>query len=64
MVDGCRGLLNKLLADVYIFTDAMAGREAGNSPGYGITLVAETTSGCLLSAECAAAAGACLFLAF
>jgi RNA 3'-terminal phosphate cyclase-like protein len=54
MVDAARGVLNQLLADVYIFTDAMSGAAAGASPGYGITLVAETTSGCLLSAETAA----------
>ncbi len=54
MVDGARGVFNPLLADVYIFTDAMSGREAGLSPGYGLTLVAETTAGCLLSAECSA----------
>lgn len=51
MVDGARGVLNALLADVFIFTDHMSGSEAGMSPGYGITLVAETTSGCMLSAE-------------
>jgi RNA 3'-terminal phosphate cyclase len=54
MVDAARGVLNQLLADVYIFTDAAAGPAAGNSPGYGITLVGETTSGCLISAEAAA----------
>jgi hypothetical protein len=45
-------VLNDLLADVYIFTDAVSGQQSGNSPGYGVTLVAETTSGCLISAEC------------
>lgn len=54
MVDAARAVLNQLLADVYIFTDAAAGAAAGASPGYGITLVAETTSGCLLSADAAA----------
>jgi hypothetical protein len=49
----------QLLADVYIFTDHMSGPQAGASPGYGVTLVAETTSGRLIAAEaCAAAAGA------
>ncbi|GIL72254.1 hypothetical protein Vretimale_443 [Volvox reticuliferus] len=51
MVDGARGVLNALLADVYVFTDATSGAASGKSPGYGITLVAETTSGCLISAE-------------
>jgi hypothetical protein len=59
-------LLNALLADVYIFTDAMSGPAGGSSPGYGVTLVAETTSGCLISAEACAtqvwgcAASACV----
>ncbi|GLC44223.1 hypothetical protein PLESTB_000754400 [Pleodorina starrii] len=60
MVDGARGVLNALLADVYVFTDATSGAASGKSPGYGITLVAETTSGCLISAEacnCNSAAG-------
>ena len=55
MVDGARGVLNALLADVFVFTDHMSGGEAGASPGYGVMLVAETTSGRLLSAEASAA---------
>lgn len=31
-----------------------AGSSSGSSPGFGITLVAETTSGCLISAEACA----------
>ncbi|CAG9464354.1 unnamed protein product [Pedinophyceae sp. YPF-701] len=50
-VDGARGVLNDFLADVYIFTDHMTGAKAGASPGYGVTLVAETTAGRLVSAE-------------
>eukprot|EP00879_Flechtneria_rotunda_P019760 GHRR01020764.1.p1 GENE.GHRR01020764.1~~GHRR01020764.1.p1 ORF type:complete len:219 (+),score=78.12 GHRR01020764.1:399-1055(+) len=57
MVDAARGVLNQLLADVYIFTDAMSGAAAGASPGFGITLVAETSSGCLLGAEVSATQG-------
>ena len=55
MVDGARGVLNALLADVFVFTDHMSGGEAGASPGYGVMLVAETTSGRLLCAECSVA---------
>lgn len=51
MVDGARGVLNALLADVYIFTDHVSGKPAGLSPGYGLTLVAETTMKNLISAE-------------
>lgn len=54
MVDAARGVLNAFLPDVYVFTDHSSRAEAGNSPGYGVSLVAETTSGCLISAEGAA----------
>jgi hypothetical protein len=54
MVDGARGVLNSLLADVYVFTDTASGAASGNSPGYGTVLVAETTSGALVSAEACA----------
>jgi RNA 3'-terminal phosphate cyclase-like protein len=57
IVDAARGRLNRFIPDVYIYTDHYKGAEAGKSPGYGITLVAETTDGCLYSAECAARAG-------
>jgi len=51
VVDGARGVLNNLLPDVYIYTDHFKGKDSGLSPGYGLTLVSESTSGCLLSAE-------------
>ncbi|GLJ45219.1 hypothetical protein SUGI_0951760 [Cryptomeria japonica] len=54
MVDASRAILNRLLPDVYVFTDHYSGQLSGRSPGYGISLVAETTTGCLISAECAA----------
>ena len=53
MVDGARGVLNALLADVFVFTDAMAGAEGGASPGFGLALAAETTAGLLLGAQAA-----------
>jgi RNA 3'-terminal phosphate cyclase-like protein len=51
MVDSVRGVFNNLLPDVYIYTDHYKGKDSGNSPGYAITLVAESTSGVLLSSE-------------
>lgn len=53
MIHAARGIFNHLLPDVHIFTDHKAGPQAGNSPGYGISLVAETTSGCFISADTA-----------
>ncbi len=51
LVDAARGVLNALLPDVYVFTDHRAGKDAGASPGFGLSLVAETTTGCVLSAD-------------
>ncbi|KAJ0025898.1 hypothetical protein Pint_07679 [Pistacia integerrima] len=53
MIHAARGIFNRLLPDVHIFTDHKAGPHAGKSPGYGISLVAETTSGCFISADTA-----------
>ncbi|GAB2294412.1 hypothetical protein Dimus_028620 [Dionaea muscipula] len=53
MIHSARGIFNRLLPDVHIFTDHRAGPQAGNSPGFGISLVAETNSGCFISADTA-----------
>lgn len=57
MRHAARGIFNRLLPDVHIFTDHKAGALSGKSPGYGISLVAETTSGCFLSADTAVSYG-------
>lgn len=57
MIDGARGVLNKLLADVYIFTDHMSGAKAGFSPGYGLTLIAESTTGSRMYTELCCSGG-------
>ena len=55
-VDGARGVLNALLADVFIFTDhCPTAASGGPAPGFGVTLVAETTTGALLAAEAGSA---------
>ncbi|GKV14078.1 hypothetical protein SLEP1_g24999 [Rubroshorea leprosula] len=51
MIYAARGIFNRLLPDVFIFSDHKTGPQAGNSPGYGISLVAETTSKCCISAD-------------
>lgn len=53
MIKAARGIINPLVSDVYIFSDHRSGPQAGKSPGYGISLVAETTSGCFISADTA-----------
>ncbi|KAI3919202.1 hypothetical protein MKW92_021266 [Papaver armeniacum] len=53
IIHAARGIFNRLLPDVHIFTDHKAGDKAGKSPGFGISLVAETTSGCFISTDIA-----------
>lgn len=57
MIDVARGLWNQFLPDVYIYSDHYRGTESGSSPGFALSLVAETTSGVLLGTECAAVNG-------
>ncbi|XP_073201357.1 RNA 3'-terminal phosphate cyclase-like protein isoform X2 [Lepidochelys kempii] len=53
IVDSARSILNKFIPDIYIYTDHMKGTSSGKSPGFGLSLVAETTNGTFLSAELA-----------
>lgn len=57
MVESARGVLNRYIPDVYIYTDHYKGAESGKSPGFALSLVAESTTGVLLSAERAGEAG-------
>lgn len=50
-VESAKGVMLNFLPDVYINTDQHKGKRSGNSPGYGINLVAETTDGTRFSAE-------------
>ena len=52
MVDKAKGVLIKFLPDVYITTDQCKGKQSGKSPGFGIHLYAETTTGVVYSSEC------------
>ncbi len=58
LVESSRGVLNQFLPDVWIYTDVHKGASSGASPGFAVTLVAESTNGSLLSAEVAAVGGA------
>lgn len=52
VIDSCRNVLNNFLPDVHISTDHFkGGKDGGDSPGYSLSLVAETTTGVLLSIE-------------
>lgn len=51
MVETAKGILLKFLPDVYIHTDHLTGAKSGKSPGFGLVLTAQTTTGAVLSAE-------------
>ena len=53
MVEAAKGILLKYIPDVFVLTDHRKGPASGLSPGFGITLTAETTTGAFLSAETA-----------
>lgn len=44
MVEAARGVLNRYVPDVYLYTDVYKGEESGRSPGYGLTLVTDTAA--------------------
>ncbi|CAF0793542.1 unnamed protein product [Adineta steineri] len=51
LIETAKGLLLKFLPDVYIYVDHQKGINAGLSPGYGLTLAAETKNGTVICAE-------------
>lgn len=53
MQEAARSILTRFIPDVYIYTDVFKGDESGNSPGYALSLVAETDTKVLFSTECA-----------
>jgi len=54
MVDAARRVLNDFLPDVWIYTDPAKGPTSGDSPGYGLSLVAETITRSLKSSDACA----------
>lgn len=57
LVTSARGVLNRFLSDIHIYTDARRGDECGLSPGFGLSLVAETSEGNIYSSELVGGAG-------
>ncbi|XP_002171218.2 RNA 3'-terminal phosphate cyclase-like protein [Hydra vulgaris] len=51
LVDSSRSVLNKFLPDIYIYTDHAKGIHSGNSPGFGISLMVESTTGVMLCVD-------------
>lgn len=51
MIDSARGILNKFIPDIYVYSDHAKGRKSGISPGFGMSLVAETNNKIYFGAE-------------
>uniref|UniRef100_A0A1I7S966 RNA 3'-terminal phosphate cyclase-like protein n=2 Tax=Bursaphelenchus xylophilus TaxID=6326 RepID=A0A1I7S966_BURXY len=51
MIDAAKKRLHGFIADVYITVDQRKGPQAGNSPGFGIFITAETTEGVFYHGE-------------
>ncbi|KAJ1929965.1 hypothetical protein IWQ60_000694 [Tieghemiomyces parasiticus] len=57
VVTAARAYINRYIPDIYLYTDLFKGADSGKSPGYGASLVAETTTGARLCAELCAQPG-------
>ena len=51
MVEAARSILNRFIPDIYLYTDVYKGDDSGKSPGYGLTLVAQSSTSALHAAE-------------
>lgn len=51
IVESAKGVLLKFLPDIYIHTDHCKGASSGKSPGFGLSLSAETTNGVFFGGE-------------
>ncbi|XP_058798614.1 RNA 3'-terminal phosphate cyclase-like protein isoform X2 [Phymastichus coffea] len=51
LVESAKGVLLNFIPDIYIHTDARKGVSTGKSPGFGISLTAETTTGVFFTGE-------------
>ncbi|KAI0256940.1 RNA 3'-terminal phosphate cyclase [Lactifluus subvellereus] len=51
MIEAARGVLNRYIPDIYLYSDVYKGEDSGKSPGYALSLVAETTTSALHCAE-------------
>ncbi|KAF9265455.1 18S rRNA biogenesis protein [Marasmius fiardii PR-910] len=51
MIEASRSLLNRYIPDIYLYSDVYKGDDSGKSPGYALSLVAESTTSALYCAE-------------
>ncbi|TFK76295.1 18S rRNA biogenesis protein [Pluteus cervinus] len=51
MIEASRSILNRYIPDIYLYSDVYKGEESGKSPGYALSILAETTNSALYCAE-------------
>lgn len=51
MIDSSKGMLLQFIPDIYIYSDHNKGKTSGLSPGFSLSLTAETTEGCFFTAS-------------
>ncbi|KZT26405.1 18S rRNA biogenesis protein [Neolentinus lepideus HHB14362 ss-1] len=51
MIEASRSVLNRYIPDIYLYSDVYKGQESGKSPGYALSLLAESTTGALHCSE-------------
>ncbi|KAL5532656.1 hypothetical protein ACEPAF_4430 [Sanghuangporus sanghuang] len=51
MIEAARSVLNRFIPDIYLYSDVYKGEESGKSPGYALSLLAESTTGALHCSE-------------
>ncbi|EMR11561.1 18S rRNA biogenesis protein RCL1 [Pneumocystis murina B123] len=57
LVESARSILNRFIPDIFIYTDVRKGEECGKSPGFSLSLVAESNTESLYTSELSGEAG-------
>ncbi|EKM55509.1 uncharacterized protein PHACADRAFT_143943 [Phanerochaete carnosa HHB-10118-sp] len=57
MIEAARSVLNRYIPDIYLYSDVYKGEDSGKSPGYALSLLAESTTGVIRSAEAVSVPG-------
>lgn len=51
MIEASRSILNRFIPDIYLYSDVYKGEESGKSPGYALSLLAESTTSAMFCSE-------------
>ena len=51
LIETTRSVLNRYIPHIYLYSDVYKRRDFGNSPGYALSLLTESTTGVLLCSE-------------